>query len=124
MYETFGPPANEVEKKVKVIEVKLKSMESTDALGLDVAEICLVPGVVIPAKFKFPDFEMYKGDNDPRTHIRSYYHKMTAYFSDDKLLMNIFQDSLREASLDWYMQLEGIHIRTLREMAEEFFKHY
>lgn len=38
--------------------------------------------------------------------------------------MHFFQDSLREASLDWYMQLESTHICTWREMAEAFLKHY
>ncbi|XP_050909396.1 uncharacterized protein LOC127123192 [Lathyrus oleraceus] len=99
-------------------------MESTDALGLDAVEMCLVPGVVIPAKFKVPDFEKYKGSNDPRTHIRAYCHKMAAYSDDDTLLMHFFQDSLSGASLDWYMQLEGNHLWMWREMAKAFLKHY
>lgn len=65
--------------------------------------MCLVLGVVIPAKFKVPDFEKYKGESDPRTHIRAYYQKMAAYSDDDRLLMNFFQYSSSEASLDWYM---------------------
>ncbi|XP_050897085.1 uncharacterized protein LOC127103890 [Lathyrus oleraceus] len=124
MYEAFGPRTNEVEKKVKAIKEKLRAMESTNTLGLDAAEMCLVPGVVIPSKFKVPDFEKYKGASDPRTHIQAYCRKMTAYFDDDRLLMNFFQDSLSEASLDWYMQLEGTHICTWREMAKAFLKHY
>lgn len=56
-YNAFGPATNEVEKKVRAIEEKLKVMDNTDALGLDVAEMCLVLGVVIPTKFKVPDFE-------------------------------------------------------------------
>lgn len=64
MYDTFGPPPNEVEKKVKVTEEKLKAMEESDALGLDAAEMCLVPRVVILAKFKVPEFEKYKGTSD------------------------------------------------------------
>lgn len=87
-------------------------MESTDNLGLDAAEICLVPGVVIPAKFKLPDFEKYKGPRDLTTHIRAYYRKMTTYFDDDRFLMHFFQDSLSGASFDWYIHLEGTHICT------------
>lgn len=66
----------------------MKVMENTDPLGLDAVEMCLVPSVVIPAKFKVPDFEKYKGANDRRTHIRAYCHKMDAYYDDDKLLMH------------------------------------
>lgn len=69
MYDTFGPPANEVEKKVKAIEEKLRAMEGSDALGLDAAEMYFVLGVVILAKFKVPDFEKKNGSCDPRTHI-------------------------------------------------------
>lgn len=36
-------------------------MEGSDALGLYTVEMCLVPGVVIPAKFKVLDFESIKG---------------------------------------------------------------
>lgn len=72
VYDTFGPPVAEVEKKVHAIEEKLKAMEGSNTLGLDAAEKCLVPVVRIPAKFKVPDFEKYKGASDPRTHIWSY----------------------------------------------------
>lgn len=123
-YDDFGPAANEVGKKVKAIEEKHKGMASIDALGLDAAEICLVPGVVIPTKFKVPHFEKYKGNSDPRTLISAYCRKMAAYSSDDRLLMHFFQDSLSGVSLDWYMQLEGTNIYTWREMAEAFLKHY
>lgn len=124
MYKAFVPPTNEVEKKVKAIEEKLTEMESTDTLGLDDVEMCLISSVVTPSKFKVPDFEKYKGASDPRTHIWAYCRKMAAYSNDDRLLMHSFQDSLSGASLDWYMQLEGTHIRTWREMAEVFLKHY
>lgn len=74
--DAFGPATNEVEKKVRVIEENLNAMESTDALDIDAYEMCLVSGVFIPTKFKVPDFEMYKGANDPRTHIQAYCGKM------------------------------------------------
>ncbi|XP_050889757.1 uncharacterized protein LOC127095055 [Lathyrus oleraceus] len=120
----FGSATNEVERKVKAIEEKLKEMGNTDVLGLDTEKMCLVPGVIILAKFKVLDFEKYKGNSDPRMHIRAYSRKMAAYSSDDQLLMHFFQDFLSEASLDWYMQLEGSHIHTWREMAEAYLKHY
>lgn len=47
-------------------------MEGSNTIGLDAAEMCLVPTVVIPAKFKVLDFEKYKGAGDLRTHIRAY----------------------------------------------------
>lgn len=38
--------------------------------------------------------------------------------------MHFLQDNLRWASLEWYMQLEGSHIQSWRDMAEAFLKHY
>ncbi|XP_050875647.1 uncharacterized protein LOC127079285 [Lathyrus oleraceus] len=124
VYDAFSPPTAEVEKKVRAIEEKLKTMEGSNALGLDVAEMCLVPGVRIPAKFKVPDFEKYKGERDPRTHIWSYYRKMVVYYDYERLLMHFFQDSLSGDSLEWYIQLKVTHILTWRDMAETFLKHY
>ncbi|XP_050890082.1 uncharacterized protein LOC127095439 [Lathyrus oleraceus] len=106
VYDTFGPSANKVEKKVRAIEEKLKAMEGSSAIGFDAAEMCLVPSVVIPSKFKAPDFEKYKGASDPRTRVKAYFQNMTTYSDDDRFLMHFFQDNLSGASLDWYMQLE------------------
>ncbi|XP_050896412.1 uncharacterized protein LOC127103178 [Lathyrus oleraceus] len=74
--DAFGSATNEVERKVKAIEENLWAMGSTDVLSLDAEEMCLVPGVIIPAKFKVPNFEKYKGNSDPMTHIRAYCQKM------------------------------------------------
>lgn len=49
---------------------------------------------------------------------------MAAYSNDDRLLMHFFQDSQSGASMGWYMQLEGTHIRTWMEITEVFLKHY
>ncbi|XP_050909313.1 uncharacterized protein LOC127123099 [Lathyrus oleraceus] len=124
IYDAFGPPTAEVEKKVCAIEEKLKGMEGSNAIGLDVAEMCLVPSIIIPSKFKVPDFKKYKGESDPRTHIKAYCQKMDAYSDDGRLLMHFFQDSLSGASLEWYMQLEGTHIRSWKDMTEDLLKHF
>ena len=84
---------------------ELKTLRGKDLCGKSAVELCLTPNVKIPIKFTVPDFEKYKGNSDPRTHIRAYCRKMAAYSSDDQLLMHFFQDSLSGASLDWYMDL-------------------
>lgn len=90
VYDAFGQPTAEMEKKVCAIEEKLKAMEGSNTIGLDAAEMCLVPRVRIPAKFKVTDFKKYKGASDPRTHIRSYCRKMVAYSDGERLLMHLF----------------------------------
>ena len=38
----------------------------------DMAELCLVPNIVIPLKFKVLDFDKYKGTTCPKNHLRMY----------------------------------------------------
>lgn len=63
-----------------------EAQSNGEMLGPDTTEMCLVPGVVIPAKFKVLDFEEYKGNRDPRTYIRAYCWKMVAYSSDENMI--------------------------------------
>lgn len=72
---------------------------------MDITDLGLVPGVRVPPKFKVPVFDKYIGITSPKTHVRAYYQKMSAYSEDERLLMHFFQDSLVGASLEWYMHL-------------------
>lgn len=112
------------DRKYRLLEERLKAVEGQGALGMDLTDLGLVPGVKVPHKFKVPVFEKYNGTTCPKTHVRSYYRKMSVYSSDEKLLMHFFQDSLAGASLEWYMQLESIYIRNWRDLVEAFVKHY
>lgn len=68
-YDAFGPLTAEVEKKVCALEEEMKAMEGSNAFELDAADMCLVPSVEVPAKFKVPNFKKYKGVSCHRTHI-------------------------------------------------------
>ncbi|XP_058757006.1 uncharacterized protein LOC131630237 [Vicia villosa] len=102
-YDTFKFPMDEDEGKLRLLDKRLKAIEDRDCLGLDAASLCLVPDIKIPPKFKAPNFEKYKGTTCPITHIK---------------------DSLSGASLEWYTQLERTNIRTWKDLAKAFFKHY
>lgn len=112
------------DRKLRLLEERLKVVEGQGALGMDLTDLGLVPGMKIPHKFKVPTFDKYTGLTCPKTHVRAYFRKMSAYSDDDKLLMHFFQDSLAGASLDWYMQLERTHIRSWRDLVEAFLRHY
>lgn len=112
------------DKKYRLLEERLKAVEGKGALGMDLTDLGLVPGVKVPPKFKVPVFEKYNGTTCPKTHVRSYYRKMSVYSSDEKLLMHFFQDSLSGASLEWYMQLERIYVQNWRDLVKAFVKHY
>src|ERR1044072_2354177 len=121
---SFSIEETESEKKLHLLEKRMKAIEGRDSLGLDALSLCLVPGIKIPAKFKIPTFEKYKGTSCPITHIKAYCNKMAPYAENAKLLMHVFQDSLSGASLEWYTQLERTHIQTWKELAEAFVNQY
>jgi len=87
-------------------------------------DLCLVPDVVIPPKFKVLDFDRYKGTTCPKNHIKMYYRKMGAYFRDEKLLMHFFQDSLAGAAVIWYTNLKASCIRTWKDLITTFLRQY
>ena len=62
-------------------------------------ELCLVPNVKVPAKFKVPEFEKYKGNTFPRAHLVMYVRRMSTHTDDQRLLIHFFQDSLTGAAL-------------------------
>jgi hypothetical protein len=121
------PPTGENEEakgKILALEERVKAMEGGSEFGLDALDMCLVSNVVIPPKFKVPDFDKYKGLTCPRNHLIMYCRKMGTAAQNDKLLIHFFQDSLSGASLNWYMHLEKSRIRTWKDLAEAFVKQY
>ncbi|KAI5419558.1 hypothetical protein KIW84_043646 [Lathyrus oleraceus] len=78
---------------------ELKNLRGKDLFGKSAAELCLVPGVKIPMKFKVPDFEKYKGNTCPLSHLVMYARKMSTQMDNDQLLIHYFQDSLSGAAL-------------------------
>ncbi|KAK2389663.1 hypothetical protein QL285_063239 [Trifolium repens] len=117
------PQLEEAKMKFKAIEDRLKTMDGVND-SLDFSSMCLVPDLVLPPKFKVPEFEKYMGLSCPKSHLIMYSRKMASYANDDKLMIHCFQDSLAGASLNWYMQLEGSHIRSWRDLANAFIKQY
>ena len=84
--------AMEEMEKLDLIEDRLRAIEGIgDYPFADMAELCLVLDVVIPPKFKVPDFDKYKGTTCPKNHLKMYCRKMGSYSRDEKLLMHFLQ---------------------------------
>ncbi|KAI5433976.1 hypothetical protein KIW84_021000 [Lathyrus oleraceus] len=68
-----GPDVNEkmdaMNDQFLELRKELKTLRGKDLLGKSAAELCLVPNVKIPVKFKVPDFEKYKGNTCPLSHL-------------------------------------------------------
>ena len=92
LFSIGGPPlAVEGSEKLDLIEERLRAVDGfSDYPFVDMTNLCLVPDVVIPPKFKVPDFDRYKGTTCPKNHLKMYYRKMGAYLRDEKLLMHFF----------------------------------
>ncbi|XP_061344611.1 uncharacterized protein LOC133290532, partial [Gastrolobium bilobum] len=111
--------------KLEVLEERLRTIEGGSNYGLgNASELCLVPNVVIPPKFKVPDFDKYKGTTCPKSHLTMYCRKMALYAQDENLLIHFFQDSLKGAASNWYTHLERAHIRCWKDLADAFLKQY
>src|ERR1051325_8972950 len=108
----------------KELAEQVRELRGKNVVSMSVVDMCLVPDVVIPPKFKVPDFEKYKGVSCPDTHLRMYCRKMAAHVKNSKLMIHCFQDSLSGASLDWYMQLEKSNIHSWDDLSNAFFKQY
>ncbi|KAI5407998.1 hypothetical protein KIW84_054014 [Lathyrus oleraceus] len=103
---------------------ELKTLRGKDLFGKFVIELCLVPNIKIPIKFKVPDFEKYKGNTFPLSHLVMYARKMSTQIENDQLLIHYFQDSLSGAALRWYMGLDSANIRSFNDLGEAFVKQY
>ncbi|RDY12592.1 hypothetical protein CR513_02585, partial [Mucuna pruriens] len=117
---TFPPDS----ERLNSLEERLRAIEGTGSWGLDAADLCLVPKVILPADFKTPKFKKYKDSTCPRTHLAMYCRKMASYIHQDKILVCCFQDSLMGAALSWYINLENRHVKTWRDLAEAFICQY
>ena len=111
--------------KLDLIEERLRAVEGFgDYPFANMTDLCLVPDVVIPPKFKVPDFDKYKGTTCLKNYLKMYCHKMGAYSRDEKLLMYFFQDSFAGAAVIWYTNLEASRIRTWKDLITAFLRQY
>lgn len=113
-----------VQDQIQALSNKLNALQGKDIFGKNVGEMCLVQNVRVPAKFKVPEFEKYKGNTCPQMYLVMYCINMDAYTDDDKLLIHYFQDSLFGAPLKWYMGLERSNIQNFLDLGEAFVQHY
>ncbi|XP_058008592.1 uncharacterized protein LOC131182997 [Hevea brasiliensis] len=113
------------DEKFSLIKERLRAIEGLNMHGsVDVSALRLVPDVVVPKKFKVPEFEKYNGTSDPRIHLTTYIAKMSALTEDDKLLIHFFHEGLTGSALRWYVQLDRSKLHAWKDLADAFLKQY
>jgi hypothetical protein len=117
-----APPQN---KEIQLLAEKIRALESYVTPGVvNMSNMGLVEGIVIPQKFKAPAFDRYNGSSCPETHLQAFVRKISAYTMDQKLWMYFFQDSLSGGSLEWYTKLKSSDIKNWQDLGDAFFKQY
>ena len=87
---------------------------------VDAYKMSLVPNLVLPPKFMVATFDKYDGTKCPSTHLYMYCRKMMGYTSNDKLLIDCFQDSLNGSTTRWYNFLSRYQIKSWSDLAKTF----
>ena len=88
-----------------LLDKKLKEIEGANDIGsVDPRELCLVPDLVMPSKFKLLKFEKYDGTKCPENHLATYCNKMAGHAHNEDLLIHVFYDSLTGIAAQWYME--------------------
>ena len=99
-------------EKWTALEERIRAIEGIRLYDpIKAVEMCLVPNIVIPKKFRVPEFVKYTGTQCPITHLKAYCNKMAEVVEDEKLLIHFFQDSLSGTALTWYMWLNNTKVK-------------
>ena len=78
-------------KKLAAIEERMRAIKWNNLYDpIKATEMCLMPNMVIPKKFRVPKFVKYTGTQCPITHLRTYCNKMAEVVHDEKLLIHFF----------------------------------
>ena len=112
-------------EKWTTLEKRIRAVEGNHLCDLVKAvNMCLVPNVVIPKKFRVPEFVKYTGTQCPITHLKAYCNKMAEVVDNEKLLIHFFQDSLSGAALTWYMRLDNTKVKKWKDLVDAFMRQY
>ena len=98
--------------KFIALEQKMRTFEGIRLYDpIKATEMCLVPNIVIPKKFRVIEFIKYMATQCPITHLKAYCNKMIEVVDDEKLLLLFFQDSLSDVALTWYIRLDNTKVK-------------
>ncbi|XP_050908676.1 uncharacterized protein LOC127122378 [Lathyrus oleraceus] len=106
------------------MQMEINALRGKDLFGKTASELCLVPNVQILPKFKVLDFDKYKGNSCPQSHLVMYARNMSTQTDNHQLLIHYFQDSLTGVVLKWWRRIAAHICLPLEEkdMTKTFLK--
>ena len=108
---------------METLAEKLRIIEGSSANGsVDLDSLTNFPQVIMPPKFKAPEFIKYDGIGDLCVHLHMFYRRMAPNGDNHPLLCQIFPNSLTGPVATWYARLEKTS--SWREMANSFLEYY
>ncbi|KAA3477697.1 reverse transcriptase [Gossypium australe] len=106
-------------KRERWLEEKFTAMENVDYhCRVNAKDLSLVLDLMLPPKFKTPEFEKYNGTSCPEAHITMFCRRMTGYVNNDQLLIHCFQDSLIRLTTKW------LTLQNMEKKQNESFRQY
>lgn len=104
------PLTNPTNERLHALEEKFQAMKVHESIYLDAIDMCLLPDLVIPWKFKVPNFEKYPCPSCPKCHLVMLCQKMASSTHDDRPMIHYFHErssiqlwrNLACAFLKWY----------------------
>ena len=110
-----------MQQRCSLLDKRLKEIKGVNNLrSVDPRELCLVPDLVIPPKFKMPKFEKYDGTKCLKNHLATYCNKMVGHAHNEDLLIHVFYDSLTRTAAQWYTKLKKDQIHTWKDLVRAF----
>ena len=114
-----NPPTMESEKKInermnKMEEMIRRARKMEDLM--DYQSISLFPDVRLPLKFKMPTLDKFDWTNFPKSHLKMYMRAMQLLGAIEELLAQMFQNTLTEAALRWFLNLNDTRARSWEDI--------
>lgn len=123
----YDPPTVESEKKInermnKMEEMIRRAHKMEDLMDYDPLSLFL--DVRLPSKFKMPTLDKFDGTSCPKSHLKMYMRAMQPLGMTEEVLAQMFQDTLTEAALRWFLNLDNARARSWEDICYEFHKQY
>ena len=125
--DDHDPPTMENEKKINErmnkIEEMIRRVRKMEDL-MDYDSLSLFPNVRLPPKFKMPTLDKFDGIGCPKSHLKMYMRAMQPLGATEEVLAQMFQNTLTEAVLRWFLDLDDPRARSWEDICQEFHEQY